>query len=110
MLDWRTVDHSEITPITMRALSGIRADGEYIRTGLSHKPPKDPTRPKWYWIPNQQPDEVLVLKFADTAAGTLGEKDSAIAPHCVHGSPVIPGMENEEARESIECRIIAFFD
>ncbi|KAF2172720.1 hypothetical protein M409DRAFT_16682 [Zasmidium cellare ATCC 36951] len=110
MLDWRTVDKSDIAPMTSRALSGIRPEGEYIRTGLSHGPPKNPEMLKWYWIPSQQPDEVVILKFSDTSVGDLGENKPDIAAHCVHGSPVIPGMEDVEARESIECRIIAFWD
>lgn len=57
---------------------------------------------RWYWIPEQQPDEVLIIKFADTAA----ELDPSIARCCAHGSAVASGTEAEEARSSIECAFL----
>ena len=109
VLDWRTVDKSEIEHIQTRAMSAITPEGEYLRGSLAHIPPKDPEKLRWAYMSNQQPDEVLILKFADTAAGELGAKDGSIAAHCIHGSPSIPGTEDEPARESIECRVIAFW-
>jgi hypothetical protein len=74
---------------------------------LSHRPPKTPQTQHWYWMPEQQPDEVLILKFADTAADS---EHPEMAGGCLHGSPQIPGTEGEEeARCSIECRVLAFW-
>ncbi|USW50323.1 hypothetical protein Slin15195_G036420 [Septoria linicola] len=89
VLDWRSVDKSEVVATQNRALSAVLESGEFMREMLIH-----------------QPDEVLIIKFADTGA-TDG---SGIAKHCIHGSCVLPGTEDEPARESIECRVMAFFD
>ena len=68
-------------------------------------PPKEPSKQKWYWMPEQQPDELLIIKFADTAA----EKNPSVAGGCPHLSPEIPGTEDEEPRLSIEARVLAFW-
>lgn len=53
-------------------------------------------------MPEQKQDEVLIIKFADTAA----ETDPNVAACCPHASP---GAEEKEERPSIECRILAFW-
>ncbi|KAI5357770.1 putative hydroxylase/desaturase AsaB [Septoria linicola] len=106
VLDWRSVDESEVVATQNRALSAVLESGEFMREMLIHVPPKCPEALRYYWVPDQQPDEVLIIKFADTGA-TDG---SGIAKHCIHGSCVLPGTEDEPARESIECRVMAFFD
>ncbi|OBT42496.1 hypothetical protein VE00_07941 [Pseudogymnoascus sp. WSF 3629] len=61
---------------------------------------------KWYYVSKQTREEVLVLKFFDSAAlGRGGEE--AQAPW--HGSPDIGDVCGEEARESIEVRVLAFW-
>lgn len=69
-------------------------------------PPKHPERQKWYWIPEQQPHEVLIIKFCDSAA----EYDEDVAAACVHISPIVPGTEEEEVRRSIEARVYVFWE
>ena len=55
----------------------------------------------WYWISNQQPDEVLVIQLFDSEA----ERDGlGVAGGVVHSSVHLEGTEDEEARESIEVR------
>ncbi len=56
-------------------------------------------------MPEQKEDDVLIIKFADTAA----EMDPHIAGGCPHVSFEAEGTENEEPRESIECRVLAFW-
>ena len=56
-------------------------------------------------MPDQKPDEVLILKFADTAA----DSDPNIAGGCPHGSPEVEGTEDAEPRNSVECRVLAFW-
>ncbi|CAK3795458.1 Hypothetical predicted protein [Lecanosticta acicola] len=106
VLDWRTADKSELVAASSRALSGVTEDGEYIRESLIATPPKNPKSQTWYWMPEQEPHEVLIIKFSDTGA----VKDGNIARHCVHGSPKLNGTEGLPDRESIECRILAFWD
>ena len=55
---------------------------------------------------DQMPDDVLILKFADT----LSERDSKVASMCAHCSPVVHGVrEEEEPRMSVEARVMAFW-
>ncbi|OBT83634.1 hypothetical protein VE02_08046 [Pseudogymnoascus sp. 03VT05] len=61
---------------------------------------------KWYYVSRQTREEVLVIKFFDSAALGRGGK-GAEAPW--HGSPDIGDVWGEEARESIEVRVIAFW-
>ena len=103
--DYRTLDKSELVRDEYRAISEGNPDGEYMMEYWAVLPPKDPSKVQYYWMPEQNPDEVLILKFADTAADT----DSNIAMCCAHGSPAIPGTEDEEPRRSIECRVLAFW-
>ena len=60
---------------------------------------------KWYWLPEQRPDELLVIKLSDSEA----EKDETCCPGTAHASPMIRGTEDELPRESIETRVFAFW-
>ena len=62
---------------------------------------------KWDFVPEQKPDEVLILKFENTTA----ERDGRIAGGCPHGNPLLIGAEDEvEPRLSVECRVLAFWE
>ena len=61
---------------------------------------------QWYYLSKQEPDEVLLIKFFDSAA--LGE-DSQEAGAPWHASPEIGDAEGDSARESIELRVLAFW-
>lgn len=104
--DYRTLDLSELESSSYRALSNVTENGEYLLQADIVLPPKEPSKQKWYWIPRQQPDEALIIKFADTAA----DEDPKIARGAAHLSPTIAGTEDEEPRCSIECRVMAFWD
>ena len=105
VLDWRTLDKSELETMRYRALSDINSDGEYAMEAWAVLPPKEPGSQNWYWVPNQTDEDVLIIKFADTAS----EGDEGVAGGCAHSSPIVPGTEGEEARCSIECRVLAFW-
>lgn len=104
--DVRTASQSEWDPSSYRAISNVTESGEYHLESLAVLPPKKPNEQKWYWQPYQKPDEVLLVKFADTAA----DEDLSISRGCPHASPVVPGTEGEPPRCSIECRVIAFWE
>lgn len=73
------------------------------------KPPQtEQTQPRWFWLPEQNPDEVLVIKLADSHAGRVGQDGRMVAGSTAHGSPDMGGAEGEP-RESIEVRVIAFW-
>jgi len=103
--DWRSLDKGELQKIDYRALSEQNENGEYIMEAYALLPPQQPEAQRWYWMPEQKEDEVLIIKFADTAA----EHNQDIAGGCPHLSPIVEGTEEEEPRCSIECRVLAFW-
>ncbi|KAF7188080.1 Gibberellin cluster GA4 desaturase [Pseudocercospora fuligena] len=104
--DWRCLDESEIEPFSYRSPSNVTESGEFFREGSMLLPPKKPEQQKWYTMTGQQPHEVLILKLGDTAA----DADPGIAKAAAHCAPRIEGQENEEARSSVECRVLVFWD
>lgn len=104
------MDRSELVPYVSRVLSGITPNGEYVRESLTHNPPKVAENHRWYWIPKQQSDEVLMIKFADTRMNYLDNKNTGIAACCAHAAVNLVSSENLPPRESIECRVMAFWE
>lgn len=94
-------DKTELATMGLRIPSDT---GDYVVEQWAALPPKKPESHRWYWVPEQQPDDVAIIKFADTA-----ESDT-IAGGCVHGSPWVIGAEEQACRESVECRVYVFWD
>lgn len=103
--DWRTTNVETLQPIEYRATSNVTENGEYMLEQLTQTPNAKNSGQKWYCKANQSPDDVLILKFADTAS----EYDPKIAAGCAHCSPTLFGKENEEPRMSVEARVMAFW-
>jgi hypothetical protein len=61
---------------------------------------------KWYYLSEQEPDEVLIIKLVDSAALGKHAQDAG-APW--HASPEIGVVEDDHSRESIELRVLAFW-
>ncbi|KAM3420262.1 hypothetical protein BST61_g3549 [Cercospora zeina] len=99
---------SELNPTKNRIPSGINPEGDYVVEAYTAQPPKRPQLQKWYWywVPKQKPDEVCIIKFADSAA----EHDSSIAACGLHVGPVLPGTGHEEVRQSCETRVYLFWE
>lgn len=104
--DYRTIEKETASKHKYRSLSEQNPDGKYVMEYWHIGIPKDPNQAQWYWMPEQTPEDVLVLKFADSAA----ETDPSIARYCAHASPHVMGTQNEEARMSIESRVITFWE
>lgn len=104
--DYRTIEKETASKHRYRSLSEQNSNGEYIMEYWHIGIPKDPNQAQWYWMPEQTPEDVLILKFADSAA----ETDPSIARYCAHASPDVIGTQDEEARMSIESRVIAFWE
>lgn len=100
--DLRVAGHPELGGDFLRevALLGVQRE----ETGQER--PVDAGALKFYYVSKQTREDVLVVKFFDSAALGRGEEESA-APW--HGSPDIGDQCGEEARESIEVRVIAFW-
>jgi hypothetical protein len=68
--------------------------------------PDGSKRLKWYYLPAQEPDEVLFIQLFDSASlGTNAQH--AGAPW--HASPEIGAVEGDQPRESIDIRVVAFW-
>ncbi|KAI1624984.1 hypothetical protein EDD37DRAFT_372541 [Exophiala viscosa] len=61
---------------------------------------------KWYFVPKQEPEEVLVIGLFDSER----DKETVAAGGTLHSSVDLPGTENEEPRESVELRCLAIWD
>lgn len=103
--DSRTNDKSELETVDFRALSEITDSSTYSMQAVMGLPPKRPELQKWHWIPEQTPEEVLMIKFADSAAAD----DTTISGGALHTSAIVEGTEDEEVRESVEARIYVFW-
>ncbi|CAK7229737.1 hypothetical protein SCUCBS95973_007329 [Sporothrix curviconia] len=59
-------------------------------------------RQKWYWLPDHQPDEILVFKAFDSG-------DAGSWP-CAHGAFPLPGQQEEApSRQSIDVRLLVTY-
>lgn len=89
--DFRTTDPESFQAIEYRATSNVLSSGEYMLEQLTQTPKAKDSGQRWYCKTNQQPDDVLVLKFADTAA----ENDANMSAFCAPCSPVMVGTEED---------------
>lgn len=60
---------------------------------------------KWYFISQQEPDEVLVVGLFDSDR----DKETVAAGGTLHSSVDLPGTEDEPPRESLELRCLAIW-
>jgi hypothetical protein len=82
---------------------------EFAMLGVNRKEQEGDSKDdavKWYYVSNQEPDEVLFIKQFDSAA--LGSK-AQHAPAPWHPSPEIGSVEGNEPRKSIEARVFALW-
>ena len=100
--DFRTVEPDDFVPYEMRA--PYFKGGEYRFHGCAIKPPKDASKQRWYWLPKQKEDEVWFVKLSDSEA-VHGNVAGGVA-HC---SPKLSNVNGQDARESIEVRVVAFW-
>ncbi|KAF5658208.1 gibberellin cluster-GA4-Desaturase [Fusarium denticulatum] len=61
---------------------------------------------KWYWLSDQQPDDVLFIRFFDSKHERDPDNVAGGTHHC---SFHLPGTDDEEVRESMELKFIAFW-
>ncbi|KAK4498095.1 hypothetical protein PRZ48_010751 [Zasmidium cellare] len=102
--DYRTIDQNEIAEVFYRSPSDVC--DEYLASACMVLPPKDASKQKWYWMPEQTPDDVLIIKLGDMES----DVDAGVAGGIPHVSPVVNGTEDiQEARSSIEVRVLAFW-
>ncbi|KIW91169.1 uncharacterized protein Z519_08064 [Cladophialophora bantiana CBS 173.52] len=104
VLNWKSPGniHNDLHTFDYRA-KGFQ--GEYLLEAYTISRPQKPADHEWYYVSEQKPHEVMMIKFADTDS----EHDKDVAAAGGHGSPFVVGTEDEEPRESIEARVLAFW-
>ncbi|KAI1472492.1 GA4 desaturase [Daldinia caldariorum] len=99
-----TVGGRDCVPVDVRTpYLGTGLEGTYLAEGLVARYSE---AHKWYWIEEQKPEEVLVLRFFDSDAEAEGRVASGGA---FHSSVEVPGTQDEPARESLEVRCLCIW-
>ncbi|EXJ71369.1 uncharacterized protein A1O5_05176 [Cladophialophora psammophila CBS 110553] len=104
VLNWKSPGniHNDLHTFDYRA-KGFQ--GEYLLEAYTISRPQKREDHEWYYVSEQKPHEVMMIKFADTDS----EHDKDVAAAGGHGSPFVVGTEDAEPRESIEARVLAFW-
>ncbi|MBT4908042.1 MAG: methyltransferase, partial [Rhodospirillaceae bacterium] len=91
---WDSVDDGHLHTVERRA---------YNRVGQTRHASYD-QKNDWFYFPQMTPDEAILIKNYDTA-------DDGRARYALHTSFDDPtAAENAAPRESLETRVLAFFD
>ena len=107
---WRSINGTVVdTPLafadarTVEDADWIATDLKYPdRTGEVYRVAFNPEH-RWFYVPNLQPDEILLLKTFDSAK----DGRARYMPHTAFADPATrPGTEK---RQSIESRVLAFW-
>jgi hypothetical protein len=104
VLDYTTARPERWAPFDYRSTG---YEGDYLLEGYAVDAPQDgdgEEEQRYYYVSEQMPEEVMVIKFADSAS----EGDEGVARGCGHGSPAVVG-QGGETRESVEARVLAFW-
>jgi hypothetical protein len=95
--DATTVPDSDYQLRLREFRSGVKS-GNYV---MSHAEEKQ--RHQWYYMSDMTPDEIVVFKGYDTDQSKPGWR-------CPHTAIKLPGTDHEPSRESIEARIVCFWN
>lgn len=107
---WRSINGPVAdTPLAFADARTV-AEGDWIatdlkypdRTGEVYRVAFNPAH-RWYYVPNLQPDEILLLKTYDSAE----DGRARFMPHSAFADPAT--MPGTEKRQSIESRVLAFW-
>lgn len=84
----------------------LRTDAVVLREQLGGDQVIEAAGPAWYYLPDQQIDEVLVVQLSDTASLGPG---ATVGGGTAHASPDLGHAGYGDARESVEVRVIAIW-
>ncbi|KAE9372981.1 GA4 desaturase [Stipitochalara longipes BDJ] len=103
--DYRTCKAEDYVPIEAKAPPFGRQDTaeSYVVETFSAGYSKEH---KWYWIDNQTPEEILIVRFFDSDFEGQGYTAGG---GVLHSSVEIPGTESRETRESLETRFLCIW-
>lgn len=97
--DARTVEDHDLVPLGRIYPDGKEGENIVVRAGAVGEECKH----KWYWMSEQRPEEVLMIKIFDSQA------DEGRVTGTPHASFEIACDEDEPPRESIEVRAVVCF-
>ena len=111
---WRPLKTVKRDPLAVCDATSVAEDDYQVRqrvfsrTGIksenyvmSHEGERN--RHEWWWMSEMQPTEMVVFKGYDTGRGEIGWR-------CPHTAFKLPGSGQEQARESIETRVVCFWE
>ena len=103
--DARTFLQSDYVPVVVKTPNlGISPDSKETHDTESYLARWSEGQ-KWYFISEQEPEEVLVIGLFDSER----DKDTVAAGGTLHSSVDIEGTDGMEARESLELRCLAIW-
>ena len=102
-LDTRSATRDQLVSASFDRGDGHMISMDWLQSGLLHDQPDEDLTHRWYYMHEQQPDEVVAFKIYDSNPNAKSNGTPHTAVH-------IPGTENEETRLSIELRCFAIFD
>ncbi|OQV01068.1 hypothetical protein CLAIMM_06479 [Cladophialophora immunda] len=103
--DARTFLESDYVPVIVKTPNlGISPDSKDTHDTESYLA-RWSSGQKWYFISQQEPEEVLVIGLFDSNR----DKETVAAGGTLHSSVDLPGTEDEEPRESLELRCLAIW-
>ncbi|KAF2110743.1 hypothetical protein BDV96DRAFT_500560 [Lophiotrema nucula] len=95
--DATTVPDSDYQVRLREFRSGVRSGNYVMSHGNKEK------QHMWYYMSDMEPDDMVVFKGYDTKRDKPGWR-------CPHTAFILPGAEEEPPRESIEARIVCFWE
>ncbi|KAJ9603887.1 hypothetical protein H2200_011409 [Cladophialophora chaetospira] len=103
--DARTFLQSDYVPVIVKSPNlGISEDSKETHDVESYLA-RWSSGQKWYFISEQEPEEVLVIGLFDSDR----DKETVAAGGTLHSSVDLEGTEDEEPRESLELRCLAIW-
>lgn len=83
---------------TPRDYGGVKGANSVLKHGRG-----DGVQHRWYWLPEQRPDEAWLFKHFDSL------EEEGHARQCAHTSFDPPGTRDLPPRESVEFRAIVLY-
>lgn len=102
VLDTRSAAEEDIITTEQEYEPGYKVKNSWLKSGIEPDEPDEKIQHLWYYMSEQQPDEVVAFKMFD------GAKD-ATSCGTAHTAVHVPGSEGEENRVSLEMRLFAIY-
>ncbi|KPI42848.1 uncharacterized protein AB675_2110 [Cyphellophora attinorum] len=64
---------------------------------------------RFFWVPDQTPEEIYVLKLFDSEAQTIRGRRAGVVECAPHSAFTLPDQDGKPARRSVEVRVFAIW-